>query len=99
MTDDERTPKQAVRAAAEADPSPFYADGRPKYHRHFGDHNIHFDAACDTAGAQRRVYVFDDDALDEHEAHIRANERSKVYDEIVAIANARTGKRRTDQQL
>jgi hypothetical protein len=88
MSADEETPEQAVRRAAESDPSPYYADGRPKYHRHFAQYDIHTDETCDTSGAQRRVYVFDDDALDEHEAHIRADERAKAYDIVVAIAKA-----------
>jgi hypothetical protein len=87
--DDERTPEQEARAAAEADPSPRYADGRPKYHRHFAQYDIHTDEDCTQPSTRRRIYVFDSETLDEHEAHIRADERAKAYDDVVAIAKAR----------
>jgi hypothetical protein len=87
--DDERTPEQEARAAAEADPSPRYADGRPEYHRHFAQYDIHTDEGCPNPGTRRRVYAFDHDTLDAHEAHIRANERAKAYDVVVAVAKAR----------
>jgi hypothetical protein len=83
------TPEQVARQAAESDPSPYYADGRPKYHRHFADDHIHRDHDCTRpAGSWRRVYVFDWEDLDEHETRIRANERAKAYDDVVAIAKA-----------
>jgi hypothetical protein len=91
MNDDEAgmTPEQITRQVAESDPSPRYYDGRPKYHRHFAEYDIHTDEGCPNPGTRRRVYVFDQDALDAHEAHIRADERAKAYDIVVAIAKAR----------
>jgi hypothetical protein len=91
MNDDEAgmTPEQITRQVAESDPSPRYHDGRPKYHRHFAEYDIHTDEGCTRpASSWRRVYVFDQDALDAHEAHIRADERAKAYDIVVAIAKA-----------
>ena len=40
------------------------------YHRHFASDAIHRDGGpeCDQAGSPRRVYGFDPDALDAHEA-------------------------------
>ena len=44
------------------------------YHRHFGSDAVHRDGGpeCDQPGTPRRVYVFDPDALDEHEAAVAA---------------------------
>lgn len=85
--------EQVVRASAEADPSPRYTDGRPKYHRHFGDYEIHIDESCTSSSTRTRVYVFDAEYLDEHEAHIRADERAKAYDDVRTIQNAKRGVR------
>lgn len=83
------TPEEEARAAFEADPAPLYPDGRPKMHRHGGQHAIHRDDECNDGlyisedGAvrwttsRRRVYVFDDDYLTEHERFIS----ERVFDE------------------
>lgn len=88
MSDPALTPEQEARNAAEADPSPRYPDGRPKYHRHFAEYEIHTDEGCTKSSTPRRVYVFEEEDLVMHEAHVRANERAKAYDDIVAIQNA-----------
>lgn len=88
MSDPRLTPEQEARNAAEADTSLRYADGRPKYHRHFGDFEVHLDERCTQPSTTRRVYVFDAEYLDEHEAHIRADERARAYDDVIAIQNA-----------
>jgi len=87
--EDRVTPEQEARRAAEADPAPVYADGRPKYHRHFAEWDVHTDRGCEKPSTPRRVYVFDEDALDAHEAHIRANERAKAYDDVIATLRGR----------
>jgi len=90
MSDPALTPEREARNAAEADPSPRYPDGRPKYHRHFAEYEIHTDESCTkpSTRTRTRVYVFDGEDLDAHEAHVRANERAKAYDDIAAIQNA-----------
>lgn len=64
------TPEQEARAEAEASGSDKYDDGRPKMHRHFGQFDIHRDDQCQTRPSRRRVYVFDEDSLAEHERFI-----------------------------
>jgi hypothetical protein len=62
-----RTPWQADRdRAKETDAWP---EGWGPFHRHFANDAIHRDGGpeCDQPGTPRRVYVFDDDALDQHE--------------------------------
>lgn len=89
MSEPVLTPEQEARDAAERDTSTRYADGRPKYHRHFAEYNIHTDEDCAKSSTRTRVYVFDDDYLDEYDAHIRADERAKAYDDVIAIQNTR----------
>jgi hypothetical protein len=91
-------PEQAARDEIERDPSPSYADGRPKMHRHFAEFEVHSDEKCDRASSWRRVYVFDADTLDAHEAHIRADERARAYDDVISIltvSGVRTSGRRS----
>lgn len=67
MSEDERTPWQAARDNAER-AGTWPLSGGP-YHRHFAGDAVHRDGGpeCDQPGTPRRVYVFDADALDEHE--------------------------------
>lgn len=68
--DDDRTPFQIDRdSAGETGTRP----GKwGPYHRHFASDAIHRDGGseCDQPGTPRRVYVFDPDALDAHEAAV-----------------------------
>lgn len=64
----ERTPWQADRDRIEqtgAWPDPAWGP----FHRHFANGEIHRDGGpeCNQPGTPRRVYMFDPDALDEHE--------------------------------
>jgi hypothetical protein len=65
---DGRTPFQADRDTTERT-GKWPANWGP-YHRHFASDAVHRDGGpeCDQPGTPRRVYVFDPDALDEHEA-------------------------------
>jgi hypothetical protein len=65
---DSPTPFQADRDRAEQTGK--HPESWGPYHRHFGSDAVHRDggAECDQPGTPRRVYVFDPDALDEHEA-------------------------------
>lgn len=95
MTDRPLTPEQAARYNAEQDLSTRYADGRPKMHRHFAEYDAHPDEACDRPGTRRRVYVFDTEYLDAHEAHITVRERdaatAETLDLIRNLRNTATG--------
>lgn len=71
------TPEQKARDEAERDPTPRYEDGRPKYHRHFGDYAIYTDEECQNPATPRRVYVFDAEDLDRHEQFIIARTRQE----------------------
>lgn len=68
----ERTPWQADRDRAEATGQWPKAWG--PFHRHFANDAVHRDGGpeCDPPGTPRRVYVFDDDYLDEHERNVAA---------------------------
>jgi len=69
MTDaDDRTPWQIDRDRAERTGK--WPESWGPYHRHFANDAVHRDGGpeCDQPGTPRRVYVFDPDALDEHEA-------------------------------
>lgn len=61
------TPWQADRASAERTGA--WQEGWGPFHRHFANDAIHRDGGreCDQPGTPRRVYVFDDDYLREHE--------------------------------
>jgi hypothetical protein len=67
---DSQTPFQAGRNRAERTGT-WPASWGP-YHRHFGSDAVHRDGGpeCDQPGTPRRVYVFDPDVLDEHEAAV-----------------------------
>jgi hypothetical protein len=67
VDDGQRTPWQADRDAAEQRGA--WPESWGPYHRHFASDAVHRDGGpeCDQPGTPRRVYVFDPDALDEHE--------------------------------
>lgn len=70
MSDPEPTPWQAARDEAERTGA--WQDGWGPFHthhRHFANAAIHRDGGpeCDQPGTPRRVYVFDDEYLAEHE--------------------------------
>ena len=64
---DMRTPWQAARDNAEATGA--WPGSSGPFHRHFASDAVHRDGGpeCDQPGTPRRVYVFDGDALDQHE--------------------------------
>jgi hypothetical protein len=66
----ERTPWQADRDRTER--TGLWPESWGPFHRHFASDAIHRDGGheCDQPGTPRRVYVFDPDALREHEAHV-----------------------------
>jgi hypothetical protein len=75
--DRQRTPEQAGRVNAERNGSDFYDDGRPKMHRHFAEFAVHRDDECNKPSSRRiRVYVFDTEDLERHEAFISDRERA-----------------------
>lgn len=80
--DSETTPEQDARAAADRYPGTHYADGRPKMHRHFAQYEVHEDSKCDRPSTRRRVYVFDDEDLDEHERFIVARETAHLAADV-----------------
>ncbi len=65
--EDLRTPWQIDRDKAERTGT--WPKSWGPFHRHFANDAIHRDGGpeCDQPGTPRRVYVFDEDALDEHE--------------------------------
>ena len=65
--DDDRTPFQIDRDRAEQTGT--WPESWGPFHRHFANDAVHRDGGpeCDQPGTPRRVYVFDPDALDEHE--------------------------------
>jgi hypothetical protein len=67
---DSQTPFQADRDRAERTGK--HPESWGPYHRHFGSDAVHRDGGpeCDQPGTPRRVYVFDPDVLDEHEAAV-----------------------------
>jgi hypothetical protein len=61
------TPWQRDREKSKANGE--WPEGWGPFHRHFASDAIHRDDGpeCDQPGTPRRVYAFDDDALEEHE--------------------------------
>ena len=94
------TPEQEARAAAERDPSPRYDDGRPKMHRHFAEFAVHLDEECDRPSTRRRVYLFDTDELEAHEAWIaeRAEARITELEASVSGVSVMWSKKFTDME-
>jgi hypothetical protein len=87
--DRQRTPEQAGRVNAERNGSDFYDDGRPKMHRHFAEFAVHRDDECDKPSRRIRVYVFDTEDLERHEAFISERERTALADRDRELAELR----------
>ena len=83
---DSPTPFQADRDRAERTGK--HPESWGPYHRHFGSDAIHRDGGpeCDQPGTPRRVYVFDPDTLDAHEAIVArwAVEQYQAEQELLA---------------
>lgn len=85
---DERTPEQRHRAREESNGTYRYSDGRPKLHRHFADWAAHPDEDCTRASSRYRVYLFDDDAIDEYDRHITERTRRETVEQVIAKLEA-----------
>lgn len=72
MPDPEQTPWQVARDRAEQDRC--WPPSWGPFHRHFANDAIHRDGGpeCDQPGTPRRVYMFDEDFLHEHELAVAA---------------------------
>ena len=82
LPEDERTPWQAARDSTEETGA--WPEHWGPYHRHFASDAIHRDGGpeCDQPGTSRRVYVFDDDTLRDHEAIVARWAASQALAEI-----------------
>lgn len=80
MSSTSHNPEAEKRLAEEKRRGHKYSTGEPKMHRHFGSYDVHEDEKClSSVGGRRRVYIFDADALEEHERWIKERVWEEAY--------------------